>query len=506
MAMLLPQLLEGLRVSKIYHAQYGQTVVMQNLQINRLQYDSRKVGQGDLFVAIRGASADGHTFIGSAIERGACAVVMDDDAALPDSYFLHAGVAKIVVPDARIALAQLSARYFGAPADHLTMIGVTGTNGKTTTAHLVRSILESTGTRTGLMGTIEYRTGGEVIPATHTTPESLELNELLARMVREGCTSAVMEVSSHALEQHRVHGISFRTAVFTNLTQDHLDYHRSMEKYFDAKNMLFQNLATESWAVVNADDAWGMKIVRSTPARVITYAIDTPADVHARQVSLSMRGIRFVAVHGRPEEETLIESPLTGKFNVSNILAAFSTAVSLGIPKSSIREAISSTNAVPGRFEQRSSPAGWTAVIDYAHTPDALEKALLAIQEVLTPGGKARIITVFGCGGNRDRAKRPIMGNIASRYSGFTLVTSDNPRHEDPDAIIDEVMAGVEPGAAVERQADRGKAIRRALSLAQPGEVVLIAGKGHEEYQVVGDSKVRFSDREVVEEFIRAHA
>ncbi len=499
--MMLSKLLEGITVSKMFNTLFGQMAVTQDVQIGRIQYDSRKVTRGDLFVAMRGTASDGHRFIGQAVANGARVVVLEDDAALPDSYFMHAGTIKVVVPNSRIALARMSSAFYDHPSEKLTMIGVTGTNGKTTTTHLVQSMLEAGGRKSGLLGTIAYRIGSTTLPATHTTPESLELNSLLARMVAEHCSSAVMEVSSHALDQHRVEGIRFKAAVFTNLTQDHLDYHGTMENYFGAKKTLFEGLGRDGAAIINIDDEWGGRLMNATPARTISYGMSPDAAVRADRIQLSIQGTRFSIVHAG--EETPVESSLIGKFNVSNILAAFGTGIALEIPKPLLQRAIRSAPGVAGRFERIASPAGWVAVIDYAHTPDALEKALKAIHAVFGEGRRGKIITVFGCGGNRDRTKRPKMASAATELSDLTVVTSDNPRQEDPERIIDEIMAGVKTGAAVLRQSDRRSAILEALGRAASGDVVLIAGKGHEDYQVIGETKIHFSDREIVEEYLR---
>ena len=501
--MMLSKLLEGVTVAKMFQTMYGQMVVTHDVEVHALQYDSRKVERGDLFVALRGSAQDGHRFIAGAVERGAKVVVLEDDRALPDSYFMHAGVAKVVVPDSRIALAQLSAAFYGNPSRGLELVGVTGTNGKTTTAYLLKSILESRGSKAGLIGTIEYAIGDRVVPATHTTPESLELNGLLSQMLGEGCSAVVMEVSSHALEQRRVYGLGYRAAVFTNLTQDHLDYHGTMERYFDAKKILFEHLDPGAWAVVNLDDEWGGKMLAAARGNKLTFGIQSAADVRATKISLSMRGTAFTIAHSG--EETAIETPLVGRFNVSNILAAFGTGIALGIPKPAMQKAIGTMNRVRGRFETVASPKGWTAVIDYAHTPDALEKTLAAVRDVVGTGG-GRIVTVFGCGGNRDRTKRPKMARVATGMSDITVVTSDNPRQEDPERIIDEIMTGVRPGSTTYRETDRKEAIGTALRLAAKGDVVLIAGKGHEDYQVIGDRKIHFSDREVVDAFVRSQA
>jgi UDP-N-acetylmuramoyl-L-alanyl-D-glutamate--2,6-diaminopimelate ligase len=499
----LSKLLEGLVVTKLYQTLYGQMVVTHDVQVDKIQYDSRKVGRGDLFVAIRGTGVDGHRFIDQAISAGARVVVLEDDARFPDSYFMHTGTVKVVVPNSRVALAEMSARMYGNPSRRLTMVGVTGTNGKTTTTHLVKAILESSGMKTGLIGTIGYSVGDALMPATHTTPESLELNALLGKMVEHQCGAAVMEVSSHALHQHRVHAIRFAAGVFTNLTQDHLDYHGTLEEYFRAKNILFEGLDEEAVAVVNRDDGRCDEVLRSTKAKTLTFGVSPEADVAATDTTMSLSGTSMkIRYRGT---STSITSPLIGRFNVSNVLAAYATGLSLGIANELLVKAVAGTRAVQGRFEHVASPHGWTAVIDYAHTPDALQKALAAVRDIFEPERQGRIITVFGCGGDRDRTKRPIMGRIAAGLSDLTIVTSDNPRHEDPEAIIGEVMAGVPAGAAAERVADRESAILKALASARPNDVVLIAGKGHEDYQVIGDRRVHFSDREVVDRFIREH-
>lgn len=502
--MVLSKILQGVTVSKMFQTLYGRMVVTHDVEVRNIQYDSRLVQPGDMFVAIRGTASDGHHYIQNAVSNGAKVVVVEDDNILPDSFFMHAGVVKIVVPDSRSALAKASSNYYGDPSEQLTMVGVTGTNGKTTTTHVLKSVLEGAGKKCGLIGTIEYKIGNMVIPATHTTPESLELNELLRRMVREDCHAAVMEVSSHALHQHRVDGIAFDAAVFTNLTQDHLDYHNTMEDYFEAKRMLFVNLAPSASAIVNIDDPWGHRMLEATHARKISYGISHIADVRAEAINLSMEGIQFSIVHNG--ETTIIKSSLVGRFNVSNILAGFATGIALGIPKQSIQTAINSMSPVRGRFEPILSPRGWTAIVDYAHTPDALEKALASVRDIVSTAGRGRVITVFGCGGNRDRTKRPRMAAAATTQSDITYITSDNPRTEDPERIIDEIMAGVTPGATTRREVDRKIAIMNALGEATSGDLVLIAGKGHEDYQILGDRKVHFSDREIVEEFIRQNS
>jgi UDP-N-acetylmuramoyl-L-alanyl-D-glutamate--2,6-diaminopimelate ligase len=496
--MQLSKLLDGVRVTKLYQTMFGRMVVTHDVEIRSVQYDSRRVGKNDCFVALRGTGTDGHRFLSDAVNKGAKAVVIEDESHFPDSLAMHTGIVKIVVADSRKALAQIAANYYHHPSRALTVVGVTGTNGKTTTTHVIKSILEAQRQRVGLIGTIEYRIGDESFPAHHTTPESLELNRLLALMVEAGCTSVSMEVSSHALHQSRVFGIDFNVAVFTNLTQDHLDYHGTMEQYFEAKKILFDGLKHDAVAVVNIDDAWGRKLAETCPAPVMTYGFEKSARVRATEVGLSITGTTLTFSHAGSEHT--VASPLVGRFNVSNMLAACSVGLALGIPPDTIGHGIAAIPAIRGRFERIASPQGWTAIIDYAHTPDALEQCLRTIREVLPQG---RIVTVFGAGGDRDHSKRPLMGGVAGRWSDLVVVTSDNPRTEDPDAIIDQVVKGVPAGTELIREVDRRAAIHRALSLARSGDAVLIAGKGHEEYQTLGTQKIHFSDREVVEEFVR---
>lgn len=495
-------LLQGVEVTKLFELTFGHFLVTGEIDVHGIQYDSRKVGRGDCFVAMRGVGTDGHKFVEAAIERGARVVVLEQDATLPDSYFMHTHVVKVVVPDSRRALALMSANFFGHPSRELTIVGVTGTNGKTTTTHLITAILKAAGQRVGLIGTIEYNIGDEVIPASHTTPESLELNELLARMLKSGCQSVSMEVSSHALHQSRVYGLDYDVAVFTNLTQDHLDYHGTMEEYFNAKKLLFDHLSGDAVAVTNYDDEWGMKIVLTAPGRTISYGVAEKADVRATDIRISLEGTSVNIRSGN--QESTLTSPLVGWFNVYNILAAYSTGIALGHSRETIATGISSVKNVRGRFERIVSPQGWTAIIDYAHTPDALEKCLRTIHDVLPKEGRGRIITVFGAGGDRDQTKRPLMGKIAGNLSDLAIVTSDNPRTECPQHIIDDIVGGIPREATVLQEVDRRAAIHTALRQARSGDVILIAGKGHEDYQVIGKEKIHFSDREIVEDFIRS--
>jgi len=499
--MKLSDLLDGVTVTKLFQTMFGRMVTTHDVEVQRLQYDSRKVQRGDCFVAMVGSGMDGHRYAQQAMNNGASVIVVEHDEAVPDSLCMHAGVVKVVVPDSRKALAVLSANFYGRPSKHLTVVGVTGTNGKTTSSHLIKSVLEADGRSVGLIGTIEYQIGAETIPATHTTPESLELNELLARMVKAGCTSVSMEVSSHALHQSRVHGIDFSVGTFTNLTQDHLDYHGSMDEYFRIKKLLFDNLSEDAWGVTNRDDDWGRKIFASTRSRTLSYGYDAEADVRVVNAELSVRGTTITVEYGG--KQTIVASPLVGRFNVYNALAAFATGMALGISTETVKEGIAAVPNVRGRFERISSPKGWTAIVDYAHTPDALEKCLRTIHDLMPKDRRGKIITVFGAGGDRDKTKRPLMGRVAGELSDLCIVTSDNPRTEDPEGIINDILRGTTPGPRVLVQIDRRKAITQALSLAKAGDVVLVAGKGHEEYQILGTKRVHFSDREIIEESIR---
>ncbi len=501
--MQLSTLLQGVPVSKMYQTLYGKMVVTHEIEVAHVRYDSRKVERGDMFVAIPGNVIDGNRFLQRAIAQGAKVVVTNNNEAIDDYFCMHNGVVKIVVPDTRVALARLSANYYKHPADRLAIVGVTGTNGKTTTAFIVKALLEASAPA-GLIGTIEYAIGNKRLPATHTTPESLELQELFSTMVDHGCKAAVMEVSSHALHQHRVEGIPFRVGVFTNLTQDHLDYHPSMDEYFAAKKILFDSLHPDATAVMNIDDAWGQNLASSVMSRKITYGLDAAADIRATGIALSFQRTTFVI--GYKNTSIDISAPLVGRFNVSNLLAAFSAGYAMGLSPELMRERFSILSPVPGRFEQIQAPAGWTAVVDYAHTPDALEKALKTIRDLLGTGRKGKILTVFGCGGNRDSGKRPLMGKIASTLSDKVIVTSDNPRHENPETIIDDIVAGIPPGCDMTRIPDRTEAIHQALSVAGKNDIVLIAGKGHEDYQIIGDKKYPFSDQRIVQEFISTHS
>ena len=473
--------------------------------VTGLTDDSRRVSPGGLFVAVKGTQSDGHRFLAQAVAAGAGAIVVETGR-VSEETLASIGVPVIQVGDSRRALGLLASRFHGDPSSRLKMIGVTGTNGKTTTTYVCKSILETAGMRVGLIGTVAYLFGEEQVAATHTTPGALELQGLLRKMVDAGMQAVVMEVSSHALALDRTAGCEFGTAVFTNLTQDHLDFHADMEDYFGAKLRLFTALASEARAIANGDDPYGRRVIEATRARAWTFAIDGPADLRAEDVRVSLSGVRFTA--RTPAGPVALRSPLVGRHNVHNILAAVGVGLAQGVPLEAIAAGVAALKNVPGRFEQVDAGQPFTVVVDYAHTEDALYRLLTTAQKVRT----GRIITVFGCGGDRDRGKRPKMGQVAARYSDVVVVTSDNPRTEDPDAIIREILPGVEAGL---REAGRGRylvhadrraAIAEAIGLAQPGDLVLIAGKGHEDYQIIGKEKHPFDDRVVAREAIKALA
>lgn len=465
--------------------------------VKGIQYDSRKLAPGEVFVALRGSVADGHRFIGPAVSKGAAGVV----AEIPPEGL--AGVPWVQVAEGRQALGQMAAAWFGHPSRDLRLAGITGTNGKTTTAFLVQHLNRAANRPSGLLGTVRYDTGNRVVEATHTTPESLEVHQLLDEMRRSGCLAAAMEVSSHGIEQQRVGGVEFDVAVFTNLTQDHLDYHGDMESYFRAKRLLFENLTrqtakTKPHAVVYGDDVYGRRLLAEFEGRLETtsFGFGPLNRFRASNVKMDFEGTQFqLDALGR---QILVRLPLIGNFNVLNALAALGAAKGMGL---NVREAVSNLkNApqVPGRMERVGEGNAGLVFVDYAHTPDAIEKACLTLRE-LRP---ERLITVFGCGGDRDRKKRPLMAQAAARNSDVVILTSDNPRSEDPLAIIRDAEAGL-GGCPAHSVPDRAEAIREAIYLARERDIVLIAGKGHETYQQVGTEKFDFDDRKVAGGFLR---
>jgi UDP-N-acetylmuramoyl-L-alanyl-D-glutamate--2,6-diaminopimelate ligase len=483
---------------------YGAEVLSQsgNPGISGLEYDSRRIQPGDAFVAMQGESSDGNKFIDQAIAAGAVAVVSDSSTEKP-----RTDVAWAQVPHGRRALARLSANFYKKPPERLAITGITGTNGKSTTAFLLESILGAAGRKSALIGTIEYHVAGKTLPAPHTTPEALELNRILNQALGQGATETVMEVSSHALEQQRVYGIPFDVAVFTNLTRDHLDYHRTMEEYFSSKQVLFEGCGTEAprATVLNADDEYGQKLIKVSKKRsseVLTYGL-AKGDFHAENVEITPRGTRFNLI--TPTGTVPLFSPLIGKVNVYNILAATGAAYSRNCSTQQIAQGIAGLARVPGRFERVDCQQPFTVVVDYAHTDDALKNlTALAREFVQQAGQKGKVITVFGCGGDRDRAKRPLMGEAAGRGSDFVILTSDNPRSEDPLAIINDAMVGLQrSGTKYKTEPDRKAAIALAVGEANPGDIVLIAGKGHEKVQVTRDGSIPFDDVEVAQKALR---
>jgi UDP-N-acetylmuramoyl-L-alanyl-D-glutamate--2,6-diaminopimelate ligase len=466
--------------------------------VTAVVHDSRAASKGAVFVAIRGQRSNGAEFARQAVDRGALAVVAEEARPGGESVLWLPAV------DARLALAELSSRLHGHPSERLTVVGVTGTNGKTTVSYLMASVFDAAGRPCGRIGTVTFRVGpnpADEQDASHTTPEASEVQGLLAEMLRRGCTACAMEVSSHALVLHRVANVRFAAAIFTNLTRDHLDFHGDMQQYFEAKRRLFDMLPAGAPAIVNVDDPRGLELSRTQP-RVVTYAIDRTADVQASAVESSLEGLSFTAQTPRGAIE--IRSPLVGRPNVYNLLAVTAAAIALDIPTSAIQRGLAELAQVPGRFQVVSTGADDVrVVVDYAHTDDAL-KNLLETARALAAG---RIVTVFGCGGDRDRTKRPLMGAVAARLSDLVILTSDNPRSEDPERIIDEIKRGivppVSPGAPkrpttpLETYVDRRVAIEHAISTGRRGDLILIAGKGHEKYQVIGNRTLPFDDVEV---------
>ena len=476
------------------------------LEIHGLYYDSRQVAPGGLFFALKGVADDGRRFIDSAVRAGAVAIVAEEGSSVP------AGITLVIVADARSAMARMATRFYGTPTAGVPLVGITGTNGKTTTTYLVEAIFEEAGIPAAVLGTVGYRFRELIIPAPHTTPESVELQKTLRELLAAGARGIVMEVSSHALEQKRVDGCCFDVAVFTNLTRDHLDYHHTMDAYLASKTRLFSELLapdsikTSRRAAVNRDDPAGAAVAAASSAPVLGYGLGEGADVTASDVRFSVEGISGNLV--TPAGRIPFRSPLLGRFNLYNILAAVASGCALDLPLEAIQRGIEGHKQVPGRLERVENDRGITLLVDYAHTGDALENVLRTLRELAT----ARIITLFGCGGDRDRGKRPIMGRIAVELSDLAIVTSDNPRTEEPEAIMAQIREGIEPLAVREYRPDelpagfdrqgfvmcenRRDAIRLAVRAARPGDIVLLAGKGHEDYQIIGTEKHHFDDRE----------
>jgi UDP-N-acetylmuramoyl-L-alanyl-D-glutamate--2,6-diaminopimelate ligase len=497
----LMRLLEGVEIRRIA----GES----RREIEGIAYHSRQVKKGYLFAAIRGMEVDGHQFIGEAIERGAEAVLLDQEREIGNRTM-------ILVPNSRQALASISSNFYGHPSSQIKLIGITGTNGKTTTAYLMESILKKAGFTVGVLGTVDYRYGQRRIPASNTTPESLDLQRILSEMVKEGTTHTIIEVSSHGLDLDRVFGCEFDGVIFTNFTSDHLDYHKTVSRYFESKKKLFSDLLLKSpkkrrFAVTNHDDPRGEEIVKGISLPILRYGLSSSSDINADQVISTFDGLACII--RTPKGDFSIHSKLIGSFNLYNILAATAVGMAMDLSLETIQEGIEGLDGVPGRFEKVENRGGIRVIVDYAHTHDALERVLSGLKSILEslPYEDGKVITVFGCGGDRDRTKRPLMGEVAGRYSDLSILTSDNPRTEDPFAIIEEVEKGLkslpleewhrgEIGSWRSRKGylkipDRREAIQMAIRLAQPLDTVLIAGKGHEDYQIIGRERVPFDDR-----------
>ena len=464
-----------------------------NVEITGVNIDSRRIKAGHLFVAIRGTQVDGHQFIDKAIELGADAVLCEE---LPEKLSGH--VTYVQVESTEDAVGKVATLFYGNPSHKLKLVGVTGTNGKTTIATLLYNMFRKFGYKVGLLSTVCNYIDDVEVPADHTTPDPIELNELLAKMVEAGCEYAFMECSSHAIHQKRIGGLKFAGGLFTNLTRDHLDYHKTFENYRNAKKAFFDGLPKDAFAITNADDKNGMIMVQNTKATVKTYSIRSMADFRARILECHFEGM-YLEIDGREVGVQFI-----GKFNVSNLLAVYGAAIMLGKKPEDILLVLSTLHSVSGRLEPIHSPEGFTAIVDYAHTPDALANVLNAIHEVLD--GKGHVITVCGAGGNRDKGKRPLMAQEAVRQSDKVIITSDNPRFEDPQEIINEMLVGLneQQMRKVISIVDRKEAIRTACMMAQKGDVVLVAGKGHENYQEIKGVKHHFDDKEVLHEIFKA--
>ncbi len=462
-----------------------------NVEVKEMQFDSRKIEKGDLFIAQRGVHVDGHVFIEKAIEMGAVAVVCET---LPEQ--LKENISYIEVEDAAMALGIMASNYYDHPSRSLKLVGVTGTNGKTTTATLLYKLFGWAGHKAGLLSTVCNYIGEEMIASTHTTPDALAIQQYMRRMVDAGCSYCFMEVSSHAIHQHRISGLDFDGAIFSNITHDHLDYHKTFRAYIEAKKAFFDNLSDKAFALTNADDKNGAVMLQNTKARKCTYSCRTMADFNGKIIEKQLDGT-LLKLDG-----VEVWTQFTGDFNAYNLLAVYASACLLGMDKEMVLSGLSQLVPVAGRFETFISANGVMAVVDYAHTPDALENVLSTIRGLV--GKNNKVITVVGAGGDRDRTKRPEMAEAACRYSEQVILTSDNPRSEDPEAIIKEMWVGVkdEEQEKVSSVPDRKEAIGKAVSLARTGDIILVAGKGHEDYQEIQGVKYHFDDREVVRELL----
>ena len=452
-------------------------------EIRALQYDSRKVEAGDCFFAIRGTQSDGHDYIDKAIGQGAAAIVCEK---MPEK--LADGVSYIEVEDSNAAMADIAAAYYDNPSRQLSLVGVTGTNGKTTIATLLYDLYRRMGYKVGLISTVVYRIGDKEVDSTHTTPDTIRLNAMLREMVDIGCDYCFMEVSSHSVVQERIRGLKFRGAIFTNLTHDHLDYHGTFAEYIKAKKRLFDSLGKRAFALTNCDDRNGEVMVQNCRAEISRYSLRQMADFRCRILETHFDGMLLKI------ENNEVWVNFLGRFNASNLMAVYGAARLLGAEEQELLQGLSTLHSVSGRFEPVRSEDGKVAIVDYAHTPDALENVISTINDIRSEG--QRLIVVCGCGGDRDATKRPEMAAIASREADIAILTSDNPRTEDPEKILDQMMEGVDSSAQVLRITDRRQAIRTAVMLARKGDIILVAGKGHENYQIIGREKLHFDDRE----------
>lgn len=478
-------ILEEILQSVILQKTIGDT----EIEITNIQFDSRKVEAGSVFVATRGSASDGHQYIAGSIEKGAVAVVCEEIPAETNP-----NVSYIKVANSADALGKMASAWYGFPSSKLILVGITGTNGKTTIATLLYQLFRKLGHKSGLLSTVCNYVNDVMVEATHTTPDALALNELLAQMVDAGCEYAFMEVSSHSVDQRRIAGLDFDGGVFTNITRDHIDYHLTFENYLKAKKQFFDDLSSEAFALTNADDKNGLVMLQNSKAKKYTYSLRSMADFKTRIIEHGFEGM-LLEMNDRDVNVSFI-----GKFNASNLSAVFGTAVLLGQDELEVLRVISTLQSVSGRFETIHAPAGYTAIVDYAHTPDALTNVISTINQILE--GNGRLITVVGCGGNRDKGKRPMMAREAVNGSWKAILTSDNPRFEEPQDILNDMLAGLDVTEKAKSLTivDRREAIRTACALAQPGDVVLVAGKGHEDYQIVQGVKHHFDDREVVRE------
>ena len=485
----LTQLLNSLHVIQV-------TGEVQRKDVADIVYDSRKVQKNSVFVAIKGYKTDGHKFLQDAINKGAVAVVVEDDDSIPDELIMHSKIAKLVVNNSRIALAELSKGFYKDPTSKLKLVGITGTNGKTTSTFILKNILQSVGYKTGLVGTIANYVGDVKVDSKLTTPESNDLNKFFYDMIEAGCSHAIMEVSSHSLVLNRVYGLDFSAAIFSNITSDHLDFHQTFDEYLNAKKILFDGLGSNSFAIINSDDSNSNKMIKDCKAKIVTYGIADNSDYQIKNINYDLNGTDFTITNQNVDYK--IHTTLIGTFNAYNAASAFATAHSLGIDANKIVESIKSSPQVPGRFEVLGN-RNKKVIVDYSHTADSLEKALQAIREIVKD--KNQVVAVFGCGGDRDKTKRPIMGKIASELSDKVFVTSDNPRTENPYDIIKDILKGISKNN-YEIEENREEAIKNAIQRSDDNAVILIAGKGHENYQEINGVRNHFSDQEIALKYL----